>query len=402
MLRRSNRNDAHPFIWVMDENRLRQMVDPMLVAGPDWMPPPVWSAGILLLAVFLALLLHRVSLKAFKRFLVTDKPRAFLRTFVVATEGPSRLAFVIFALAAALPSTSFSPTTTSRINHALLVAFTVLAGWSAMRAFEIASTMYLQRFRTDVDDNLLARKHVTQVRILKRAVDTLVVIITLGAALMSFDSVRQYGVSLFASAGAASLVVGLAARPLLTNLIAGLQIAITQPIRLEDAVIVEGEWGWAEEITSTYVVIRLWDWRRLVVPLAYFLDKPFQNWTRESGSLIGSVFLYVDHTVPVGAVRHELTVIAEASVLWDRRVVNLQVSDVRETVIELRALVSARNAPQTWDLRCEVREKLVAFLQQNYPHALPQRRLSFDGAAREAKEQAPPFASPPAPARHGY
>ena len=225
------------------------------------------------------------------------------------------------------------------------------------------------------------------------------VIVTLGAALMSFDSVRQYGVSLFASAGAASLVVGLAARPLLTNLIAGLQIAITQPIRLEDAVIVEGEWGWVEEITSTYVVIRLWDWRRLVVPLAYFLDKPFQNWTRESGSLIGSVFLYVDHTVPVEAVRHELTVIAEASALWDRRVVNLQVSDVRETVIELRALVSARNAPQTWDLRCEVREKLVAFLQRNYPHALPQRRLSFDGAAQEAKEPAPPFASPPAPAR---
>jgi small-conductance mechanosensitive channel len=386
----------------MNESRLRQIADPLLAAGPDWVPPPVWSGAILLLAVFLALLLHRVSLKAFKRFLVTDKPRAFLRTFVTVTEGPSRLAFVIFALAAALPSTSFSPVTTSRINHVLLVALTVLAGWSAIRAFEVASTMYLQRFRTDVDDNLLARKHLTQIRILQRAVNTLVVVIALGAALMSFDSVRQYGVSLFASAGAASLVVGLAARPLLTNLIAGLQIAITQPIRLEDAVIVEGEWGWIEEITSTYVVVRLWDWRRLVVPLTYFLDKPFQNWTRETGSLIGSVFLYVDHTVPVEAVRQELAVIAAASALWDKRVVSLQVSDVRETVIELRALVSARNAPQTWDLRCEVREKLVAFLQKNYPQALPQRRLSFEGADREAKELEHRFASPPAPARHGY
>jgi len=374
------------------------MIDHGLAVGLDWLPPPVWSAAVLLLAIALALLLHRVSLRAFNRFLAGDKPRTFLRTFVTATEGPSRLAFVIFALAAALPSTSFSTATTSRINHILLVAFTVLAGWSAIRAFEIAATLYLQRFRTDVDDNLLARKHVTQIRILKRAVDTLLVIITLGAALMSFDSVRQYGVSLFASAGAASLVVGLAARPLLTNLIAGVQIAITQPIRLEDAVIVEGEWGWIEEITSTYVVIRLWDWRRMVVPLAYFLDKPFQNWTRESGSLIGSVMLYVDHTVPVEAVRQELTKIANASPLWDKRIVNLQVSDVRETVIELRALVSARNAPQTWDLRCEVREKLVAFLQQHHPDALPQRRLSYEPV--KEPERSP--VSSPAQARRGY
>ena len=398
-MRRSNQYAARIVLIPMDVTRFRQFIDRVLATGPGWVPPPVWSAGILLLAMVLALLLHRVSLRAFKRFLVTDKPRAFLRSFVVVTEGPSRLAFVIFALAAALPSTSFSDTTTSRINHVLLVAFTVLAGWSAVRAFEIAATLYLQRFRTDVDDNLLARKHITQIRILKRAVDTLVVVITLGAALMSFDSVRQYGVSLFASAGAASLVVGLAARPLLTNLIAGLQIAITQPIRLEDAVIVEGEWGWIEEITSTYVVIRLWDWRRMIVPLAYFLDKPFQNWTRETGSLIGSVMLYVDHSVPVEAVRQELTAIAEASALWDKRVVNLQVSDVRETVIELRALVSARNAPQTWDLRCEIREKLVAFLQRNYPQSLPQRRLTFD---RQSIEPAPPSASPPAPAPHGY
>jgi small-conductance mechanosensitive channel len=386
----------------MDDNRYREMVDRVLASGPDWVPPPVWSGGILLLAVGFALLAHRLSLRAFRRFITADKPRNFLRIFVDATEGPTRLGFVLFALALALPSTSFSDATASRLSHILLVALTVLVGWSAMRAFEIAATLYLQRFRTDVDDNLLARKHVTQIRILKRAVNSLLVVITLGAALMSFDSVRQYGVSLFASAGAASLVVGLAARPLLTNLIAGLQIAITQPIRLEDAVIVQGEWGWIEEITSTYVVVRLWDWRRLIVPLAYFLDTPFQNWTRETGSLIGSVMLYVDHTVPVEAVRQELTRIAEASPLWDRRVVNLQVSDARETVIELRALVSARNAPQTWDLRCEVREKLVAFLQQHHPGALPQRRLSFARDEVDAIERAPRFASPPAPAPHEY
>jgi small-conductance mechanosensitive channel len=192
---------------------------------------------------------------------------------------------------------------------------------------------------------------------------------------MTFPSVQAYGLSLFASAGAASVVVGLAARPLLTNLIAGLQIAVTQPIRLEDAVLLEGEWGWIEEITTTYVVVRLWDWRRMILPLSYFLEKPFQNWTRETGSLIGSVFVYVDYTVPVEAVRQKLTEIAQASPLWDGKVVSLQVSDAKERTLELRALISARNAPQTWDLRCEVREKLVAFLQREFPETLPTARV---------------------------
>jgi small-conductance mechanosensitive channel len=367
----------------MTDIDIRALIGRISADRLDWVPPPIWSMLMLLGAVAIALLVHRVSLSAIKRFVPGDQKRAFLRIFITATEGPTRLALIVFALAMILPSTSFPVRITQLLSHLLVVAFTIMVGWSAIRAFGIAATLYLQRFRTDVDDNLLARKHVTQIRILKRAVDTLLVILTLGAALMSFTSVRQYGVSLFASAGAASLVVGLAARPLLTNLIAGVQIAITQPIRLDDAVIVEGEWGWIEDITSTYVVVRLWDWRRMVVPLAYFLNTPFQNWTRETGSLIGSVMLYVDYSVPVEAVRQQLSVIAEASPLWDRRVVNLQVSDVRETVIELRALVSARNAPQTWDLRCEVREKLIQFLQHNYPNVLPQRRVSLTNAPAE-------------------
>src|SRR4051794_22862399 len=179
----------------------------------------------------------------------------------------------------------------------------------------------------------------------------------------------------------------LAARPLLTNLIAGVQIAVTQPIRLEDAVIVEGEWGWVEEITSTYVVVRLWDWRRMILPLSYFLERPFQNWTRETSSLVGSVFLYVDYSVPVESVRRELTEIARASPLWDGKVVNLQVSDAKEWAVELRALVSARNAPQTWDLRCEVREKLAAFLQREYPHALPTARVQLHAQAAAPEQR---------------
>jgi small-conductance mechanosensitive channel len=181
-----------------------------------------------------------------------------------------------------------------------------------MTALHIAADIYLRRYRLDVDDNLLARKHNTQVRVLLHALDGLLVLLTIGAALMSFPAVRQYGVSLFASAGVAGIVAGLAARPVLSNLIAGVQLAMTQPIRLEDAVIVENEWGNIEEITSTYVVVRLWDWRRMILPLTYFIEKPFQNWTRDGSALIGTAMIYVDYRAPVGAIREKLNEVASS------------------------------------------------------------------------------------------
>jgi small-conductance mechanosensitive channel len=212
---------------------------------------------------------------------------------------------------------------------------------------------------------------------MRRVLTTMVMVVTVAAALMTFDSVKQYGVSLIASAGAAGIVVGLALRPLLTNLFAGIQIAITQPIRIGDAVIVENEWGWIEEITGTYVVIKIWDWRRLVVPLSYFLERPFQNWTRQTTDLIGSVLLWVDYTVPVAPIRQRLEEIARESKLWDKQVVNLQVVDSNERAVQLRALVSARTSPEAWDLRCEVREKLILFLQEEFPGALPKQRAEL-------------------------
>lgn len=369
------------------EDSLRQVFNHSVAIGPAWIPGYVWSTIILVLAGLLGLLLHRLTLRIFLRLRAPRKVRTFFEVFVEHTKGPSQVAYVLFLLGAVLPSLSFSITTTLTIAHFLLIAFVLLVGWTSIRALEIFASLYLGRFKTDVDDNLLARKHLTQIRILKRACDIMIGVVTVGIALMTFDQVRQYGISLFASAGAASLVLGLAARPLLTNLIAGVQIAITQPIRLEDAVIVEGEWGWIEEITSTYVVVRLWDWRRMVLPIAYFLEKPFQNWTRESAALIGSVYLYLDYSVPVQAVRDKLQEIAAESALCDGRVVNLQVSDAKEQVIELRALVSARTAPQCWDLRCEVREKLIAFLQADYPAALPHMRILLEPKNNRAAPQ---------------
>jgi small-conductance mechanosensitive channel len=249
-----------------------------------------------------------------------------------------------------------------------------LIGWAAIAALHISADIYLRRYRLDVEDNLLARKHNTQVRVLLRSVDVLLVLFTLGAALMTFQTVRQYGVSLFASAGVAGIVAGLAARPVLSNLIAGVQLAMTQPIRLEDAVIVENEYGNIEEITSTYVVVRLWDWRRMIVPLTYFIEKPFQNWTRESSTLIGAVLINVDYRAPIGAIRDKAQAIVKASSRWDGRVFNVAVTDFKHDTMEVRILASAGNSGAVFDLRCEVREKLIDVLQREHPEALPRQR----------------------------
>ena len=339
----------------------------------DWAPAPVASAIVLLLAALLGVLVHRASTNVLLR--LPGNRGAALRTFVRQMHEPLKLFFVIAFVVTALPVSGFGYETSSVIGQVLLVVFILLAGYAASSAVGILSTTYLSSVSIDTEDNLLARKHTTQVRILRRAADILIVLVTVGSALMTFGPVREYGVSLFASAGAASVVVGLAARPLLTNLIAGVQIAVTQPIRMEDAVIVEGEWGWIKEITATYVVVRLWDWRRMILPISYFLEKPFQNWTHSSASLIGTVFLCVDYRTEVAPLRKKLAEFAQASSLWDGKVASMQVSDATEHSMQLRMLVSARNAPQCWDLRCEIREKMIDHLQRAMPDNLPRTRI---------------------------
>lgn len=350
----------------------------------SWAPAPLASLLVLSLAGVTALLASKIIVDLFLR--IPNPSRAFFRSFLKAIRRPARLFVVVVAVGAALPAAGLSSPAFTAVGQGLLVVFVLLLGWAASTSIRVSAELYMTRFKTGDEDNLSARKHVTQIRILKRAADLLVVVVTVSAALMTFEPVRQYGLSLFASAGAASLIVGLAARPLLTNLIAGVQIAITQPIRIEDAVIVEGEWGWIEEITSTYVVVRLWDWRRMILPIAYFLEKPFQNWTHQSASLIGSVFFYLDYAVPVERLRDELGDVVRRTPLWDGNVVNLQVSDMKESTVEIRMLVSGRNAPQTWDLRCFVREAMLTFLQETYPASLPRTRVRMDpaGAASRA------------------
>ena len=337
-----------------------------------WLPRPLVAIVIVALAVIIALSLHKTVRRLMRLTLAARYPNAL--TVVQKMRGLTRLGLVVVALIIALPVAPFDPVTAAWIARLLLIAIIAMIGWGALTALKIAADLYLLQFRIDTEDNLLARKHYTQVRVLMRTLDVLIVVITVSAALMTFEPVRQYGVSLFASAGVAGLVAGLAARPVLSNLFAGVQLAMTQPIRLDDAVIVENEWGTVEEITSTYVVVKIWDWRRLIVPLTYFIEKPFQNWTRENSALIGVALLYVDYRAPVGIIRDKLSDIAKESAAWDGQVVNLQVTDCRQETMELRCLVSAASAGKAFELRCEVRETLVDILQRDHPEALPRRR----------------------------
>lgn len=258
--------------------------------------------------------------------------------------------------------------------------------WLLMRLAAAVGDAIIRAHPIDTADNLEARRIHTQTRVLARTVMVLIVIIGTGAALMTFPNVRQIGASLLASAGVAGLVAGIAARPVLGNLIAGLQIALSQPIRLDDVVIIQGEWGRIEEISGTYVSVRLWDQRRLIVPLQWFIENPFQNWTRSSAELIGTVFLYVDYRLPLEPLRAELARIVADAPQWDGRVQVLQVTDATERSMQLRALVSARDSSLAWDLRCRVREGLIAFINAHYPHCLPRERTEWttpDALARE-------------------
>jgi small-conductance mechanosensitive channel len=337
-----------------------------------WLPDPVVGVIILALAGAIAYSLHKWVRRLLRAMLAERYP--YVLSVITQMRGVTRLGLFILAMAIAIPVAPFDPSTTEWLARLLLIGVIGLIGWVGITALTIAADLYLRQFRLDVDDNLLARKHVTQVRVLLRAGDVLVVLVTFGAALMTFEPVRQYGVSLFASAGVAGIIVGLAARPVLSNLFAGVQLAMTQPIRIDDAVVVENEFGTIEEITATYVVVRLWDWRRMIVPLSYFIEKPFQNWTREGSALIGSALLYVDYRAPVDVIREKLVAIVKTSKNWDGNVATLQVTDAKEGTIELRCLMSARSAGQAFDLRCEVREQLVEFLQKHHPEALPHRR----------------------------
>ncbi len=290
---------------------------------------------------------------------------------------PTLLLFLAIVFRIALPLFNLPDKIVPLVTQLFSIATIIAISWLLIRMTGLLEDYLFEKYRIDVQDNLQARKVHTQLNVMKRIIVVVIMIIAIATILMTFERVRQFGTTILASAGIIGIVVGMAAQRTIGTFIAGLQIAVTQPIRLDDVVIVENEWGRIEEITLTYVVIRIWDQRRLIVPITYFIEKPFQNWTRVNADILGTVYLYVDYSVPVEKIREYLKQILNESDLWDKKVCVLQVTNTSEKTVEIRALMSASDASKAWSLRCHVREKLVQFVQEQFPGALPKVRAEM-------------------------
>ena len=353
------------------------MLDPYLDPLPVYLQVLIYlalaTAGSLLLGLLLRFLVYKAV-----RYWERRSDLVVLESAIEHLHRPLGWFIPLLILYLVLPLTPLdalmSPLAYHRLIKVAQVAMLLALGWLLLRTLNVLQDLVYAQYTLATDNNFTARKVRTQMQFIKKLAGVVVVIVIFSVILMSFDRVRQFGAGLLTSAGVAGIIVGFAAQRSIANLLAGFQIAFTQPIRIDDVVIAEGEWGRIEEITLTYVVVRIWDKRRLILPITYFIDKPFQNWTRVSADILGTVYLYVDYTLPIEPLREELQRLLKDSQLWDGEVGIVQVTDSKELTLELRVLVSTRTSSDAWDLRCFLRENLVGFIQQHYPESLPHTR----------------------------
>ncbi|MCK7550941.1 mechanosensitive ion channel family protein [Marinobacter goseongensis] len=331
-----------------------------------------WMPGVsAVFAVVATYVIYRLTLALVRHF---SESRAVPRLFLDASAGALGLVFCLLALAGTLKAASDDLPLIGAIQQVTTLLLILAITWAAVRLTSAIGEVIVALNPVLEGQWKRARKVETQTRFLVRALNILIVIIGFGAALMTFESVQHMGASLLASAGVGGLILGFAARPVLSNLLAGMQIALTQPFRIDDVLHVQGEWCWVEEVTATYVVLRVWDLRRLVVPLQWFIENPFQNWSRNTADLLGAVFIWVDYTMPVEPLRQEFKRLLEQSNLWDGKLATVQVTDSNDQAMQVRFLMSAADSSRNWDLRCAVREGLVTFIQEQYPAQLPRVR----------------------------
>jgi len=352
--------------------------------------PWLATAVAAVVAVAAAALVHRLAVIVTLR---ATRSAPLLRSIVQTCSPVMQVLLPLVALQLVWQAATNEQRYIDSVRHLNGLAVIGCTTWLVMAAIQGLASGIIARHPADVEDNLQARRIATQARVLARTAMTGVFMAGLSLMLMTFPGARQVGASLLASAGVVGLVVGIAARPVFSNMIAGLQIALAQPIRIDDVLIIEGEWGRVEEITGTYVVLRIWDERRLIIPLQWFIENPFQNWTRTSSEILGTVFLYADYRLPLDPLRAELDRILETAPEWDKRVKVLQLTDVTERTIQIRVLVSARSSGLAFDLRCRVREGLVTYIQREFPDCLPQVRAPSD-AVHRSEAALPPAAKP--------
>jgi small-conductance mechanosensitive channel len=351
---------------------------------PHWFPPAlvVWLPvlGSLAASVLAAMVIFHLGQRVVRR---ATREAPVAASVAACIRAPAKWSLPVLFVNLVLEGAPEDAIGLAGLQRLLALLLIACLTWLVSSAIRGTAQGVIKTNPTNVADNLQARRVQTQTRVLARTLQGMVVLIGLALMLMTFPAARQIGASLLASAGVVGLVAGFAARPVLGNLIAGLQIGLSQPIRIDDVVVIENEWGVIEEITGTYVVVCIWDQRRLIVPLHCWIDKPFQNWTRSGSELIGTVFLWVDYRMPLAPLRTELQRICEASVHWDKRIAMIQVTEAGPHAMQLRCLVTSATAPAGWDLRCEVREGLLDFMQREYTDYLPRQRAAV---ALEATE----------------
>lgn len=343
-------------------------------------PQVVQNFILAALAIALGTLLKFIILKAFRlfsRYWATFQ----IRSIITHLNAPAGFFLPLLLLNASLSLMVMGTELRAQFSRLLEIMLTITFSLILIRIIKVLEDYFYHKYDLNKEDNLKERKIRTQLQFIRKFVISLIVIVTVAIVLLSFESMRKIGTGLLTGVGIGGIIIGFAAQKSLGNLLAGFQIAFTQPLRIDDVLIVEGEWGRVEEITLTYVVLNIWDQRRLILPITYFIEKPFQNWTRVSAQLLGTVFLYLDYTVPIPPLREELTRLLTANPLWDKRVNVVQVTDNKLNTIEVRFLMSARNSSQAFDLRCDVREKMISFIREHYPESLPKTRLEYTAAA---------------------
>jgi len=343
----------------------------------DKFPHLLLNIAIAFSAILLGLLIKFILSQVFKYY-ARVSGLYLIKTIISHMHRPMYFFLPLLMLNMSLPLMQMRKSVHDPLIKVIEILFTIVFAVILIQIVKILEDYFYHRYDFNKADNLKERKLRTQLQFVRKIIIALIVIITAGVVLLSFESMRKVGAGLLTGVGIGGIIIGFAAQKSLGNLLAGFQIAFTQPIRIDDVLIVENEWGRVEEITLTYVVLKIWDQRRLILPINYFIEKPFQNWTRVTAELIGSVFLYLDYTAPIEKLKIELARLIETNELWDRRVMALQVTDTREASIEIRALVSGRNSSDVFDLRCYVREGLIRFIQENHPECLPKTRAEID------------------------
>ncbi|MBP0599023.1 mechanosensitive ion channel [Herbaspirillum sp. LeCh32-8] len=331
--------------------------------------------GVALVSVVVAVILHRLGTALVRRI---ARGHPFTTTATEVAYNSGRTCLILFMLRLVLTGAPDNTPGLTSISYLTSVALILALTWFLMRCVKSVSVTVVKLHPYDIADNLKARRILTQTRVLSRSAYFLIALLGLSFVLLTLPGARQFGASLLASAGVAGIVAGIAAKPVLGNFFAGLQIAFSQPIRLDDVLIVKGEWGRVEEITGTFVVVKIWDERRMIVPLQWFIENPFENWTHTSATILGTVFLWLDYSVPAGAVRAEFERLVKTLPLWDKRVCVMHVTDADQRCMQVRLLVSAIDSGSAFDLRCQIREHMIGFIAKNYPHALPRLRAEVE------------------------